>query len=352
MNIDKKILNQYLKSKGSDASRADIFHWFNSIEHEKSLREYSREEWDEMQENTETPGYDENIVLGRIYREIKRKEAGQKPKTFAPIRILNALARIAAVLFIPLLVLYLGNDRQKISKEEISYTEIYSPLGARTQFYLPDGSKGWLSGGSTLKYPERFPGKTRNVSLKGEAYFDIETNPKKPFVVTGKHLNIVARGTSFNVRDWDDVPETEVVLVEGRVDVYNQNQSGQKLVSSLTPGQLLHCVPEATGSYVQTVDVEKYIAWTEGKLVFRDDPFGEVVKRINRWYNVNIVIKDKVLESYKYVATFEDETLDEILKMLTISAPIRYRELKRLQHEDGSFEKRTIELYYRPVNKK
>lgn len=352
MNVDKKILTQFLNSKGSDVNHSDVIHWFNSIEHEKSLREYSLEEWDEMRENAETPGYDETVVLGRIYREIMHKVTQKKPKTNVSIRILKTLAKIAAVLFIPLLALYLTKDNRQISRASISYTEIYSPLGARTQFYLPDGSKGWLSGGSSMKYPESFPGKTRNVSLKGEAYFDIKTNPKKPFVVNVKHLNIVAKGTSFNVRGWKDVPEAEVVLVEGKVEVYYQNQSNPKLLAELNQGQLFHYLPETTGSYIQMVDVEKYISWTEGKLMFRDDPFEEVVKRINRWYNVNIVIKDKLLESYKYVATFEDETLDEILKMLTISAPIRYRELKRIQHEDGTFEKRRIELYYQPLNKK
>jgi ferric-dicitrate binding protein FerR (iron transport regulator) len=216
-------------------------------------------------------------------------------------------------------------------------------------FYLPDGSNGWLNGDSYLKFPERFQGKTRDVTLKGEAFFDVITNPKKPFVVSSKYLDIVAKGTSFNVSAWDDVPETEVVMVEGKVDVYFTGNNQRKKVTSLSPSQLLHCVPSKTGTYIQDVDIEKYISWTEGRLIFKEDPFSEVVERLNRWYSVNIVIKDKILESYEYVATFEDETLDEILKMLTISAPIRYKELQRTQKEDGTFMKRTIELYYKPM---
>jgi ferric-dicitrate binding protein FerR (iron transport regulator) len=176
----------------------------------------------------------------------------------------------------------------------------------------------------------------------------VKTNPDKPFLVTGKNLCIVAEGTSFNVKAWEDTPETVVVLVEGKVNISFLKKQGQGLSTTLKPGQMFHYSHDVSSCYLQSVNVEKHIAWTEGKLVFREDPFSEVVKRINRWYNVNIVIKDEILKSYEYVATFQDETLDEILKMLAISAPISYRELKRHQREDGTFEKRTIELYYKP----
>ena len=98
----------------------------------------------------------------------------------------------------------------------------------------------------------------------------------------------------------------------------------------------------------ETVDAHSIISWKEGKLIIRDEPFKEAVKKINRWYNVNISIKDKRLESYIYMATFEDETLDEVLKLIKLSAPIEYKDLGRERNADGTFEKRKIELYYKP----
>jgi ferric-dicitrate binding protein FerR (iron transport regulator) len=89
-------------------------------------------------------------------------------------------------------------------------------------------------------------------------------------------------------------------------------------------------------------------SWTEGKLAFRDENFTDVVRKINRWYNVELVIKDEALRSYSYQATFMDETLDEVLKLLHHSAPIVYRDLGRKKRADGTFEKRRIELYYKP----
>lgn len=351
MKVNFKIIKKYLESRDSDNERSRIISWFNNLQTEKDLRDKSRIYWDDIPEDIMPENYDESRILGNIYREIKIDENQNKSKNRTLIRTVNFLTKIAAILFIPLIILYVSNTNLRDTQlEQIAYTEIYSPPGARTMFYLPDGSHGWLNGDSYLKFPERFQGNKRNVILKGEAFFDVVTNPEKPFTVSGKYFIIVATGTSFNVSAWDDVPETEVVMVEGKVDVYFTRNNERNKVSSLSPGQLLHFVPSKTGNYIQDVDIEKYISWTEGRLIFREDPFSEVVERLNRWYNVNIVIKNEILESYEYVATFEDETLDEVLRMLTISAPISYRELKRTQKEDGTFSNRTIELYYRPMN--
>ncbi|MCF8379008.1 MAG: DUF4974 domain-containing protein [Bacteroidales bacterium] len=351
MKIDYQIIKRYLDTEGSQKDKSLIISWFNSIHLEKELREASNKYWDEIPENTVPQNYNESKVLGNIYRKIKIKEGRIISISSKSARIFNFLTKVAAILFIPLLVHnFIVNFSHNASTNEIAYREIYSPFGARTMFYLPDGSHGWLNGGSSLKFPERFEGNSRKVSMNGEAYFDVVSNPKKPFIVSGKHLEIIAKGTSFNVSAWDDAPETEVVLVEGKLEIYCEKKDEKKRIAILNPGQLLHYLPDQTGSYIINTDADKYVSWTEGKLVFKEDPFTDVVKRINRWYNVNIVIKDEILKTYKYVATFEDETLDEILKMLKISAPMSYREIKRVQSEDGTFGKRNIEVYYKPFN--
>jgi transmembrane sensor len=348
MKIDYQIIKRYLEDRGSKEDEQSIINWFNSLQAEKELLHKSRQYWDEIPENVNTVDYNESLMLGNIYRKIKIDEAAHKPPV--PVRILSYLTKIAAVLFIPLVILYAFNDKiRQSASSNMAYTQVYAPVGSRTMFYLPDGSKGWLNGGSYLQFSEHFQGKTRNVSLKGEAFFEIVTDPDKPFIVSGKSLDIEAKGTSFNVQCWEDDPDVNVVLVEGELEILRRMKDKTFLVARLKPGQLLHYNTSQTADgYIQNVDVEKYTAWKDGKLVFREDPFAEVVESLNRWYNVNIVIKDKILMTYKYVATFEDETLYEILRLLRISAPIDYKILERKQLEDGTFEKRTIELYYKP----
>ncbi len=345
MKIDYQTIKRYLENQETKEDRDKIISWFRTPEAEEELREKSRIYWDALTQK-EQEKFDESLILGRIYREIKLKEAEERSKSYLKLtKIVNFFSKVAAVLFIPLLIFFLIEyDVMKGRQTDIAYMEIHCPVGTRTKFYLPDGSTGWLNGGSSLKYPLEFYGNSRNVNLSGEAYFDLKTNPEKPFVVSGGDLNIIAKGTAFNVSAWNDEPEIRIVLTEGSLEIIQKDE--ERSIAKLKPGQLLHFNPEIKGSYVKNVDTEKYVSWIEGKLVFRDDPLREVVRRLNRWYNVDIIIKDDILLTYDYVATFENETLDEVLKMLALSAPIKYKELPGNQLNNGKFKKRNLELYY------
>lgn len=345
MRIDYQLIKRYLENQETKSDRDKIILWLRTPEAEKELKEKSCIYWDTLTPK-EHEIFNESLILGRIYREIQIKKAGKQSNTFLKLtKIVNIFSKVAAVLFVPLLLFFLiENDIIKSQQSDITQIEIHSPLGTRTKFYLPDGSTGWLNGGSYLKYPAEFNGNSRNVNLTGEAYFDIKTNPDKPFEVSGEDLKIIAKGTSFNVRAWNDEPEITIVLTEGNLEIFQIYE--EVSIAKLKPGQLLHFNPDIKESYVKNVDAEKYVSWIEGKLVFRDDPLSEVVRRLNRWYNVDILIKDDILFTFKYVATFQDETLDEVLKMLALSAPIKYKELPRNHLNYGSFTKRTIELYF------
>jgi len=347
MRVDFRIIEKYLNGRGSTEERGLIIDWFKSIQAEKELRDKSYHYWKKIPEDVDAINYNESMVLGKIYRKIKIEETKNKPSPSIPLRTIHYLTKIAAVLFVPLLLLYCLNGGFQSSGSKDTFAEIYSPPGARTMFYLPDGSIGWLNSASSIIFPERFDGKERKVTLKGEVYFNVNTNPNKPFIVSTNNLNIVATGTSFNINSWEDNPYTKVVLEDGKLEIFKNNiNNSQSLAATLDPSQLFHYSKINSECSVKNVDVEKYISWKDGKLIFRDDPLSEVVERLNRWYNVNIVILDDILKSYRYVATFEDETLDEILNMLMISAPIEYKNIKRRQLPDGTFEKRRIELYY------
>ena len=352
MKIDYNLIKRYLEDKGIEQDKRIIINWFKRLTGEKELRAKSFQYWNEMPENVNIENYDETLILGYIYRKIKLDEFRNKNKVSTPKIIINYLSKIAAILFIPILILCITNyNTRKLTGSKTTYTEIYSPPNSRTIFYLPDGSKGWLNGGSYIKFPQRFSGKTRNVSLRGEAFFNVVTNPDIPFIVTCKNLNIMAKGTSFNVCAWEDEHDVKIVLVNGKLEIYQGKKHNKTLVNTLEPGQLYYFSLTGAGSYVRDVNVAKHISWTEGKMIFKDDQFTNVVKRINRWYNVECVIKDDILKSYTYVATFQNESLDEILKMLKISAPIDYKNNTRKQQNDGTFEKRRIDLYYKPKNK-
>ncbi len=350
MEVDYQIIKRFLDGDGQKGDQAKILSWFPDLQTEGDLRNGYLRYWDEgLSGSLDTEGYDPDKMLGEIYHAIKLKESITATKRKAVRRVIDTITKVAAVLFIPLTVFLLTNKERYIdSKADVTFSEIYSPLGTRTMFYLPDGSSGYLNGGSALKFPTTFTGKTREVDLKGEAYFDVLSNPRKPFIVCGENINVVARGTSFNVEVYPEDTKNKVTLVKGKVDVIGKKDGQLHGLGTLEPNQM--CIyDKITSSYkFMSVDADKIIAWKEGKLIFINEPLGEVIKELNRRYNINIIIKGTELKEYTYLATFEDESLDEVIKLLKLSAPIEVKDLGRERKPDGTFEKRVIELYYKP----
>ena len=345
--IDKKIFARYLEGKGSQGDKETIIDWFSCIREESSLRKESMPIWENPDSPSLLPEEKAEKLLDRIHHRIRLQGGPAENESGTVIRYLRVLSRVAAVLFIPL-VIYMWTLRDEIfsSAGDLSYSEIICPPGTRVMFNLPDGSHGWLNGGSSLEFPHEFKGKSREVRLAGEGFFEVESNRRKPFIVSTDHIQVKAHGTSINVLSYPSDNVKEVTLVEGTVEVHGGEYASTQKLGTLEPGQTFSLDLASASYQIGKADVDKAISWKNGKLIFRDDSFKEVIKKCNRWYNVDIRIKDKELENYTYVGTFHDETLDEVLKLLVLTAPIEYKDMGRKHNEDGSFEKRMIELRY------
>jgi len=347
MKPDFQSIKGFLDRKEHEADNETLMSWFSDLHSEESIRKHYRKYWDDLSADYELSGYDEEKMLGSIYRQIKLNESEKLPDKPFFNRFIHILTRVAAILFIPLTIFVIANREHLFSGDgPESFSEIYAPFGTRTQFTLPDGSSGYLNGGSTIKFPTRFTGKTRDIKLVGEAFFKVQKNAKKPFIVHSAKLDITVLGTSFNVESFPEDKFNRITLVEGKVKITEERQGKSNELGILSPDQMFQYRTENSSYDVLKVDAKKIASWTEGNLVFIDTPFEEVIEKLNRYYSVNIVIKDTRLKEYTYLATFKDETLDQIIELLKISAPIRVIEKERKKKPDGMFEKRTIEFYY------
>ncbi len=346
--IDKQILLKYLKSTTRGEAEAIIQQWLNNSGTEHELYEESLKFWEELSLEQKTKGYSGDYILDRIHHNIKIEEGTFFNKSKPKVNFIGYLPRIAAILFIPLFVASLVLLFQNRSfRNEISWAEIRAPYGTRTDFQLPDGSTGYLNGGSSIKFPARFTRNIRNISLTGEAYFDVISNHQKPFIVSTGKIDVKATGTSFNVMAYPDEKITEVTLLNGKVEVFRKEENGIKSAGILNPDEsFIYDVLSDSGK-IQPGNSTDRLSWIDGKLLFKYEPFDEVIRKLNRWYNVDIVIKDTLLESYVYYGAFQNEPLDEVLKLLQYTAPIRYKDFERKRKQDGTFEKRKIEIYSR-----
>jgi ferric-dicitrate binding protein FerR (iron transport regulator) len=340
----KEIIERYLSGKGTKEDKMLITEWFSSITEEKALRELSRTYWESEKYGNKLSQDRAASLLDRIHHTMHLADNVATGERKAMNRYLQVLSRIAAILFIPLLAVSLVLLSDIKEDQGDVYSEIVCPPGTRTKFHLPDGSRGWLNSGSSIKFPLKFSDDTREVRLTGEGYFEVESSKKRPFIVHAGAMQVRATGTEFNISAYEKDDFAIVTLVEGSVDLLRTRDGILRNVTTLKEGSECQVSNDDSPCILKAADVEKTIAWKEGKLIFRDDSFKEVVRKCNRWYNVHIEIADKELEDFTYVGTFRDETLDEVLKLLTLTAPITYEDLGRKKRQDGTFEKRHILL--------
>lgn len=351
--VDIKLIRKFFQKKCDQEERELINSWFTDIRYENKLKLIISEHWDEIE--LESPDYDldTNRLLDKLHHLIHLDSYSKSRNLPFYRKAYQQLSKIAAVLLLPVLIMstwYFLTDGRFFAKEEKNiYAEIYSPLAARTRFELPDGSTGWLNSGSTLKFPVKFRGKQREVALSGEGFFDVVKDSEKPFVVKTCNIDITALGTRFNVFAYPDDETYEITLETGKLIIERTRESGESVkLAELQPGQQIVISKKTDMSDIKEVATEKYTSWKKGKLILRNDPMDIVVKRIGRWYNVEITLKDKELESYRYRATFEDETFSEVLKLLKLTSPIDYIEHKREMLRDGAFTKKEITLFLKP----
>ncbi len=339
------LIRKNLECRADGEERSKLNEWISHSDSNKQYYQQVMNIWDASDceidiENIDTEKAWEKVV-GRVSKKIQKRTFWYHWK------------KAVAILMLPLafgVIIWMYN-RECISDtmaNEPVYHEVYAAFGTRSALRLTDSSLVWLNSGSRLRYPDRFGAKERKVYLTGEAYFEIESDLNKPFIVNTPALSIEVTGTKFNILDYDTEPLAEITLVEGGVIVNRQDKTDDpKLISSLDVSQHLAYDKETGEKKLATVDTYKYYSWKDGKLIFRDEPIDVVAKKIGKIFNVDIEIRDTNLRDYRFWATFQDESLDEILKNLSRSSPITYTELDRKQLPDGSFPKKKIVLFYR-----
>lgn len=211
--------------------------------------------------------------------------------------------------------------------KEIAYNTISVPYGKTFKLKLSDGTLVHIGTGSSLRYPVQFPeiGK-RNVSVVGEVYLDVAKDPLRPFIVNTGDLNIRVLGTSFNVNNYPEDKISQVVLVEGLVDLYDADQRYNANRSSrLEPGYEASYDKETNVISKKVVDTHLSTSWINGELVFRNEPLGNILKKLEKHYDVHIKNENGKLSKEKYFATFSTKSsIEKIMENLKVNYGIQY----------------------------
>lgn len=199
-------------------------------------------------------------------------------------------------------------------KEPLAFNTLVTPRGGQYQLVLSDGSKVWLNSASSVRFPVSFTGKTREVSLTGEAYFEIAQDEDKPFVVNVGSVKINVLGTRFNVMAYADEKFANATLVEGAIKVVTAT-GARKLV----PGQQINLSNDGKINWVKEMDVEEAIAWKNGLFDFTDADIPTIMRKLARWYDIDVEFRNGIPSGQITGKIPRDTKLSTVLKMLELS---------------------------------
>lgn len=226
--------------------------------------------------------------------------------------------------------LVINNDTisQKSAAEKESINKVIVSYGKKSMIVLSDGTKVWLNAGSQLVYPAVFVKDTREVSLIGEAFFDVVKNPEKPFIVKASDVNVQVLGTRFDISAYPEDKTIQTVLEEGKINLkYTGNGLFKRdYVVEMIPNQLVEFDKESREASSTMVNVSKFISWKEGMLEFEKVNLTKALKQVERFYNVKILMDDPAIGYFKLSGKLDlkDEP-EDVLNVIKLTVPIDWQ---------------------------
>lgn len=212
-----------------------------------------------------------------------------------------------------------------LAKGKLVYNTLKIPYGRKFEVQLSDGTIVHLNAGTSLRYPVQFvKNQNRQVFLTGEAFFEVSKDKKHPFTVNTQEVNVEVLGTKFNVDTYTDNVSSDIVLVEGKVSLYKEHKTNQNQVF-LTPGLKGSTLKGQNAITTEQVNTDYYTAWVTGSLVFKNASFDNIIKKLERQYNVTFINKNKTLGKEIFNARFDNEPIEVVLKYFSDSYAIDYQ---------------------------
>jgi ferric-dicitrate binding protein FerR (iron transport regulator) len=341
LNIPWPLVTKYLRNELSQQGEQELFNWRNSSELHSLIYEEIISD-NHIQDLLKAGKWNDTsaewqAILDRIEPSVTKYSISRRKFGLA----LSAAATI--LILISLATGYFFIRYSDLKKQQAnSYTYIFSPRGQRTRVILPDSTKVWLNSESSLKYSTNYNSEIREVTTEGEAFFQVHKNPEKPFLVNADEIKIKVYGTSFNVKAYSDDKSIETTLIEGKLSITS-------LVSQKGKGEEIFLKPNEKCIYLrkdasiqkqknitddekkseviikQNINPEEEKLWKYGNLIFNDETFGNLAKKIERWYDVKIHFEDEKIRNYKFTGEFNKETINQAMEALMLSSQKSYK---------------------------
>lgn len=320
------LIDQYLSGELDGESLANLKRWAEQSESNRSYIRNRLEIWFSSGASGGTASFDKNKAFELFKQRIDNREH-RKMNRFS----LKWFYRVAAVVLVLLLPLagYWGG--KEVLKRSFADMMVEAPMGSKTKLYLPDGTLVWLNAGSKILYSQGFGVNNRNLELEGEGYFEVSKNANLPFKIKTNEINLQVLGTKFNFKTYSDDNEIIINLIEGKVALENRLrpmpfvylEPHERVILDKTTGVMRKSKTKAITSR----------AWTNGELFFDEEILVDIVKELERSYNVRISVADS-LKRRRFYGSFIRETqrVEDVLKMMSSTGRMKYK------YENGKYK--------------
>ena len=307
------LINKYLAGEASENEVKEVFRWIDTdLNNKKEFIQYKKI-WTLTARSSENSDKSWIFIMSKIKR--------MKNKFIISPVFMRYAAMFILVLSIGMMLQYVVFERtnDNIYSDK---TCIEVPAGQMSNVVLCDGTTVQLNSGSKLIYSNSFNSGNRWVKLEGEAFFVVKKDAEHPFLIKTESLDFKVYGTSFNVQAYGVDNEVNTTLIEGSLGVINKN--GNELVR-LVPGENVRYEKVTKKLNVSIVEIDLYTSWKDGIITFKNERFKDIAGKIERWYNVKIIIKNPKLENELYMGTImKNKPVDQILKVLSLTSSLNY----------------------------
>lgn len=271
---------------------------------------------------------DSTTIIESIFLQIQSHQK-KHPVTpgFSLARILHIYQKVAAFLLIPIIGLGILYGLNQYTQSSDKYTETIAPRGQKSQIVLSDGTKVWLNSDTKIRYPGNFSKNQRDVYLEGEAFFEVTKSGHQPFIVHTSDLDIKVLGTKFNVKAYSDEDQVETSLFEGKINLLYQTPGAtNQIEKEVAPGQSFayNKTNHQLGNH--RFPQEEIDGWKKNQLIFKDDTFSNLVRKVERWYDVEVVYDQRLFNDRRLtVELYEGERLERLMEVIGLALSVDYR---------------------------
>lgn len=331
--MNSKLLEKFYRNECTPEEVKEVLCWFEREEPTQNVEAEMQSIWQETCVESHNPAYEhdadkvfESILANKAFTEVNPEADVTPVLEFNTQQPWKKYLKLAAVLLLPVCCAWLLLSRYK-QQESIKLVTVVAQPGVKKTITLADGSVVKLNSGSSLTYPASF-GDTRELVLKGEAFFEVAKDSLHPFIVRTGQISTQALGTSFNISSGVKDSTISIALATGIVKINRADNEKEKQLALLLPGQQLSYNKQNQNYNVAAFEQDKVLSWKDDVLYFKDASLEEVVTQLERWYGVQIEVKGSQATNHTagwhYTGKYDNQPLETVLQGISFVKKVSY----------------------------